>query len=298
MIGTGVYGETTTTNGGTIGVYGQTASSSGTGVRGVATATSGSTIGVRGDTASPDGNAVLGFASSLAGDANGVYGQSAAVNGVGVFGRATFVSGVGPNYGVIGQSDANTGYGVYGHASSSGGLNFGVVGQSDSVSGIGVVAKNNSGVALKAAGTGIIQSEADSYIWVPGAAATDNSGSLQGVASKLEVWDNVAANFPLTVPAVLYGQRTVLKSIEIFYSCKDGSKGYINGATVYEDDVVAPYVYDDSTSHTSNTRTSYTIPVNFAFNDSSPFIGLWVWVHADSSNWVNIYGIKLRFGHQ
>lgn len=333
--GTGVHGNATTTNGATTGVLGQSASSSGLGVHGTATSTTGGTIGVRGDTSSGNGNGVLGYASALWGDANGVYGQSAAVNGAGVFGRSTFVSGNGPNYGVRGQSDSIYGYGVFGHTTSSGGLTYGVAGQSDSMSGygvygvgssgvvgksgasygvgvvgqsdavqgIGVVARSQSGISLKAAGTGVIQSDADSVICIPGSAAQGYGDHNTTYASRL---GSTRFTYALTVPSVLYGQQTTLKSIEIYWGAEANYSGdvHITGTRVYSSDYdyPSPLVYKDTTIRSPGDTGIYTIHLNYPLDDAGLPLNLAIDANApghfpDYIPYVDIYRIKLRFGH-
>jgi len=292
-IGTGVYGNAATASGANFGVQGVTASTAGTGVSGMATAASGATVGVSGKSDSSQGIGVSGRATTLSGATCGVFGQSDSSLGVGVFGKTPFASGT--NYGVVGQSDSYWGAGVYGHAAATGGANSGVMGQSDSVSGVGVLAKNTNGVAFKAAGTGIIQSDADSWVWIPGAAAFGGGGYY---GATLDINSYTWADFPLTIPTMLYGQRTVLKSIEVCYSCEDGSKGYIEGTALWDDTLPAnTYFYQDSTHRTSNTGTSYTIPLNYTFSNSSGFLLLGLTVHGVNNGSVWIRGLKLRFGH-
>jgi hypothetical protein len=317
--GYGVLGIAFATNGYPMGVAGQSVSPGGVGVRGWATALTGETAGVRGDSASGDGTGVMGMASALWGDATGVYGQSAAVHGAGVYGKATFVSGVGPNYGVVGQSDSLWGYVVYGHAAASSGINFGVVGESHSVGGVGVVARNTNGVglkvegrsiiqsdgvALKVEGSGIIQSDADSVIWIPGSASLGFDGHRTYVIRA----GGPRITFPLAVPAVLYGQKTTLKSIEVSFGAENDFDGdvRITGTCVYSGD----YDYPDPLVHKDNNThypvkypDSYTVQLNYPLGESSPPLNLSIDALApghipDYLTYIYIYGIKLRFSHK
>jgi hypothetical protein len=291
---------------------------------------------MRGETKSSAGYGVAGYASSLAGTATGVYGESSAVNGAGLYGHSTFVSGVGANYGVIGQSDSISGYGVYGHTTSPNGLTYGVAGKSDSLSGygvyglggsgvvgksdasygvgvvgqcdggagFGVVARNANGVSLKAAGTGIIQSDADSVIWIPGSASlgfNDHRTYVSRVGGP-------RITFPLTVPAVLYGQKTTLKSIEVSYGAAENWDGdvRVTGTSVYSGDYdyPDPQVYKDTTSrYAGMDKKSYTIQLNYPLSESSPCLNLSIDALApghipDYLTYIHISGIKLRFSHK
>lgn len=334
--GTGVHGNVTATNGATKGVVGQSASSSGLGVHGLATSATGGTIGVRGDTASGNGNGVLGYASALWGNANGVYGESAAINGVGVFGRSTFVTGNGPNYGVVGQSESIYGYGVFGHTTSPNGLTYGIGGQSDSVSGYGVyglgssgvvgksttssgigvvgqsdavqgvavVARSQSGISLKAAGTGVIQSDADSVICIPGSAALGYGDHDTTYASRLS---STRFTYALTLPSVLYGQQITLKSIEIHWGAEAnfGDDVNITGTCVYSSDYdyPSPLVYKDKTIRPAGgIPKTYTIQLNYPLDDANLPLNLAIDANApghfpDYIPYVDIYRIKLRLGH-
>jgi len=296
--GSGVSGWGVATNGPNAGVSGQSMSISGIGVSGLAVAVTGPAVGVRGQSKSSGGYGIVGYASALSGGAAGVYGQSDAVNGSGLVGRSTFVSGVGPNFGVYGQSDSLWGYGVFGYGAASSGVNFGVVGQSDAPGGYGVVARNNSGVSLKAEGTGIIQSDADSIIWIPGCTGLGwGFGGPEitdwGVESSASDWD-LNATFPITVPGLLYGQPTTVKSVEIFYHCDDPTHGYISATEVMESDNLTPVVHDP-TARKSDVRTSYTLPVNYMFTDK--FLSVTIRFHF--VDWTRIYvcGVKVRLGH-
>jgi len=336
--GGGVVGVATATNTANVGVAGTSLSTSGVGVRGLASATTGLALGVRGETKSSGGYGVAGYASSLAGTATGVYGESSAVNGAGLYGHSTFVSGNGANFGVIGQSDSIYGYGVYGHTTSPNGLTYGVAGQSDSLSGygvyglggsgvfgksdasygigvvgqsdavqgIGVVARSQSGISLKAAGTGVIQSDADSIICIPGSAAL---GYGDHDATYVKRNGSPRITYALTVPSVLYGQTTTLKSIEILW---DGVEDYdddvhITGTRVYSGDYdyPDPLVYKDTTTRSPgvNGLGNYTIQVNSLLNDSSLPLNLAIDAVApahipDYLTFVRIYRINLRFGHK
>ena len=76
----------------------------------------------------------------------------------GIFGRATGASGT--TYGVTGVADSPDGRGVYGYAESGKGV-YGL-----SSTGYGGYFASTSGVAIRATGSGIIQSAANSYLWI------------------------------------------------------------------------------------------------------------------------------------
>lgn len=110
---TGVYGRSTYT--GQTANYGGHFESNGQygrGVWGEALSTTGTSIGVAGDTYSSSGKGISGFANSSLGTAKGVYGSSNSVSGYGVFGES--LSNTGVNYGVYGRAAVgSTGFAVF-----------------------------------------------------------------------------------------------------------------------------------------------------------------------------------------
>ncbi|OIO88291.1 MAG: hypothetical protein AUK03_16590 [Anaerolineae bacterium CG2_30_64_16] len=138
--GVGVVGSVSATYGATIGVYGETGSSSdeAVGVYGLASRSSGKTYGVMGETASSGSEAsgVYGLANASSGETNGGYFESKSSAGIGVQGIASANGGKG-TVGVIGVTMGNqpgglfgeaTPMGVYGVAQSASGVTYGVEG--------------------------------------------------------------------------------------------------------------------------------------------------------------------------
>ena len=315
--GSGVVGMGATTKGSNAGVTGFSISTSGIGVRGSATAQTGETIGVRGESVSGDGTGVLGIASAEWGDATGVRGESAAPQGTGLFGRATYTYGPSATYGVVGKSDSTWGYGVYGQTTATNGVKYGVVGQADSKFGFGVVARNTRGAAFKAEGTGVIQSDADSYLWIPASAAygADGTAGIERDGPQMIVKErfgngNNTVHCPLMLPGVLYGQRTMLRSIEVFFTGGDEEDNYIYSTTVYEtynpnnpahESTAGIYpIYRDWVDRYDNNyqHTSYTVPLNYAFSDTSGFLLLELFFIVDSTNPIYLQGFKVRLSHK
>lgn len=112
--GRGVFGWAGATDGQTVGVYGRTDSRSNQarGIFGEATSTgNGITYGVRGESSSTRGRGVLGEAKASSGVAIGVRGESRSTEGRGVFGWANAENGAA--FGVYGSSDSPDGAGVY-----------------------------------------------------------------------------------------------------------------------------------------------------------------------------------------
>ena len=194
-----------------------------------------------------------------------------------------------------------------------------MVGESHSLGGIGVVARNTNGVglkvegrsiiqsdgvALKVEGSGIIQSDADSVIWIPGSASLGFDDHRTYVSRG----GGPRITFPLTLPAVLYGQKTTLRGIEISFGAGNNFDGdvRITGTCVYsgEYNYPDPLVYKDTTSRNAgNDKKSYTIQLNYPLSESSPCLNLSIDALApghppDYLTAIHIHGIKLRFGHK
>lgn len=91
--GSGVFGQSTSTSGGGIGVGGWSASTPGIGVWGANAAATGNAYGVLGETESSDGAGVLGDAHATSGGGVGVFGHTAGPYGDAVFGHASATSG-------------------------------------------------------------------------------------------------------------------------------------------------------------------------------------------------------------
>jgi len=142
----GVHGAATGASGATIGVLGESASTSGTGVAGLADANTGTTSGVSGQADSASGRGVYGLASANAGSNYGGWFETNSTFGTGVLGQSTAATGT--SFGVRGLSAGTAGRGVYGQASAVTGTTYGVYGQASSTSGRAVY-----GVATAASGT-------------------------------------------------------------------------------------------------------------------------------------------------
>jgi hypothetical protein len=308
--GYAVYGQATAATGTTYGLYGRADSISGIGVEGKATATSGGAIGVQGQTDSSAGYGVYGQATADTGTTYGVLGTADSTSGRGVEGVASAPSGT--TYGLYGTANSTSGRGVFGVALASTGSAIGVYGVANSTNSVGVRAES-PGIALKAAGSGVIQSSAESAMFIPGTAAQfDSDISAVGAAfykSSIGLVYIMSSrkcaagfDFPITFPAILYGQPVTLKSVTIIYACDRGNGSLIGGTWIESMDEtgINSTLVSDPTLRTSKTRTSYTLPVNVKLGSSAAFVN----VHAvadfidGEQGSVTIYGIIAKFGHQ
>jgi hypothetical protein len=83
--GKGLYGQSTNTEGGGIGVQGVSTGRTGRGVYGLASRGGGKSIGVFGESRSNQGKGVMGFASKASGTTYGVYGRANSPDGWGLY---------------------------------------------------------------------------------------------------------------------------------------------------------------------------------------------------------------------
>ena len=231
--GSGVIGSAAAATGTTYGVYGQSDSTEGTGVYGHATAATGRTYGIRGRSSSTEGSGVYGDTTADTGETYGVFGGSRSTEGRGVYGIAT--AGTGTTYGIRGVSSSTEGSGVYGWATALTGTTHGVFGLAGSANGYGGYFQNvaTGGVTLKAAGTGIIQSTAKSYVWISGNGArkfydTDTTIINMTNFGGATVQSGAAAGnkniiLPITVTSPLYGQAVTIIAVDVYWKGETAS---------------------------------------------------------------------------
>jgi hypothetical protein len=157
--GNGVAGDATATSGTNNGVFGRSASPNGIGVSGAATATTGG-MGVYGQTAASSGYAagVSGSAIADSGTTYGVVGQTYSDQGIGVLGNRpnSAASGFGGG-GVRGLTSAGNNvftYGTAGVATADTGSSVGVLGQTYSPNGTAGLFANVAGGNILLGGIG------------------------------------------------------------------------------------------------------------------------------------------------
>jgi len=316
--GIGVLG---THEGAGFGVWGN--SISGMGVVG-SVGTQGANHGVYGETSSTRGNGVGGYARASSGTNYGVYGESASTQGRGVYGYGTAVSG--PNVGVKGVTDSTTGMGVQGYATANSGANFGVYGVTDSTNGVGVFGSgglygvegrtaypNGAGVlglgfgsaaAIRAAGNGIIQSTAATFVFVAGGQftlGTESSepgwGMMVGGGTRFQMRSGGGERiiyYPIGLPAVLYGQPANTSGLTIYFKTSANAK--ITATTVhkYTSGSDGILVYSDSFDRTSLTDTSYGVFLSTPLAGDEGIINIRLTLSFPStSEWVQINGLRI-----
>jgi len=259
------------------------------------------------------GGASLIIPSGLWGDSSdgqGVLGTAAGVNCRGVLGWNFGTNGLGT--GVQGQSASSSGRGVWGLAYATTGTNHGVYGQSESPEGYGVYGANDAGVAIKAGGTGIIQSAARSFVFAPGGLLQRSSSSsavrVECLAFGARVYSggfvgDTTCALPIIVPAVFYGQNVTVKSFSVYYRCENGANNYITttSLSVMVDADTAANLVSEANNHTSNTASSYTLYPLCCQELSSTGGGLTLLLtlhFANDTDYINIGGVRVELSHE
>ena len=214
--------------------------------------------------------------------------------------------------GVIGTSKDDIG--VLGRATAASGLNYGVMGTTDSPAGYGgyAVGHGAGGVAIKAGGSGIIQSTAKSYVFFPGAAFhnansartlrhyTSSTGQYFSSGGVIEEKTIVC---PLTLPGVLYGQPVTVKNVTVYYACQDSTTAFINSTVLAKvtGAASAESLIFDATDRTSNTASSYTLAVTGGgtLSASPCFLYLTLGLtFGDAFDSLNLAGVRVELEHQ
>ena len=306
-LGFGVYGSH---DGPGIGVYGTTVS--GMGVFGWASGGQGENYGVQGQSAGSEGFGVFGHATGDTGLNYGVYGKTDSVRGHGVFGYAQAASG--QNFGVKGLTESTNGIGVQGHANANVGPAYGVYGRSDSTNGAGVLGfGTGTGAAVRAAGSGIIESTASTYLFVPGGAFVlfDPNSNLDWArrpSGTGNFWAEGGSgertiHYPITLPAVLYGQPVTIRSLTVYYYSSGTS--FITRTAIYKHstttDTDVAIRIDDTDRNSTTHGASYTVLLAGNTGELSANDGIvnvvFTFNFANTSETVQISGLRFTLTH-
>lgn len=160
---------------------------------------------------------------------------------------------------------------------------------------------------------GAIESKADSYVFVSGLSALKDADSdltrmVRRDNGSVEIYSGNAGGgvrlieFPIVLPAVLYGQPVKVKNITVFYVCKDGSKGYVTHAWVFKqtDADSALQLLTDGTDRTSTAASSFdlTPTSNNVLSATQGILNVAIRLQfADDTNYVRIGGLRFQLGH-
>ena len=160
---------------------------------------------------------------------------------------------------------------------------------------------------------GAIVKGADSFVFVPGNALIKN---LNTDSTRWDIQANGAARIwrgatagtkviylPITLPGVLYGQNVTVKELRVYYRSQNGTNSYITETDLYvaTDADSWAQLRTDTSNHTSNVATSYTLAITQTnvLSDSQGFLGLFMYLSfANDTEYIQIGGVRLRLGHQ
>jgi len=268
--------------------------------------------GIYGETKSHNlGAGVFGFADATTEHSYGVEGRNNSTTGTGVFGHAAASTGY--TEGVYGLSNSTSGIGVIGRASADTGTTYGVYGTAQSPNGYGGYFRNSDGVALKAGGSGIIQSTAVSRIFVPGNSAVPHADSRNDLDFKR--WGRGSVDvlrpagsgdeqvlIPIPIPAVLYGQRVRVADLRVHYMTSD-SATYIDKTYLYREKSDGGYytLISSTTNRTSTTFTYYHLSCGAdecRLGDEISYLTVVLHLHfANGSDYIKIGGVRITLEH-
>ena len=159
---------------------------------------------------------------------------------------------------------------------------------------------------------GAIVKGADSFVFVPGNTLVKN---LSGDTTRWDIQVNGGARiwrgsvagtktvyFPITIPAVLYGQNVTVKQLTVYYRVSNAANGYISRTVLNVQTNAAGYlnIIDDGTNHTSTTASSYSISPssNNVISSTQGTLSLFMNLSfVNDVDYVDVSAIRLRLGH-
>ncbi len=214
------------------------------------------------------------------------------------------------------QSDGSKG--VHGIAGGVAGTNYGVYGASLSASGYGGYFVGSSfvlkGVALKAAGSGIIQSTAKSYLWISGNSlqkansddttrwAYDDYGGYKVYAGS--DWANPKrVVLPVTLLGQLYGQNVTVSSMDLYYTIS-GEFTVIDAVSVRQQDGVGTgnlILFDDTDLNCGQglqCSKHWDLTQNNVLNDQRGILHIVLrFSFGGQTQYIQIGGVRLTLEH-
>ena len=260
--------------------------------------------------------------------------------------RGYAMSETGVNYGVVGASRSSAGYGghfynngggigLHAYSTGAGLAGAGVLAEARGASGVALHAKATStdaSVVIGNAGTGAllkgfgadggndeirinndgsIETKADSYIFVPGTAATVN-GTSTGVDLKYFGMGSVTVDpsttgtkiiqFGVTLPGVLYGKAVKVEEVTVYYQTTN-SASYISVTKVLRQKASALDYYtlvSNTTNRNSTAWTAYSVTptTSNTLSASEGFLSVELSLYfANAADAIVIGGVRVRLGH-
>ena len=186
-----------------------------------------------------------------------------------------------------------------------------------SISGTGVHANSGTGVAINAAGTGVITSAANSYVFVPAIEAvfhfsTDHINFLrenhgQGYLKIIGDPGGIAELiFPVTLPSVLYGQAASVEQVSLSFNASDSS-AKITRIQVFRSSMSGTYlpaIFDDDNDgngweSVDDWFVMDLFPTsNNTFTEHKGYLAVRVFCDIPDGESIFFTGVRLRLGHE
>jgi len=235
------------------------------------------------------------------GSGNGIYAYSADDNGV------EAVSNAGDEAAILGYNN-NEGPGIRGTSLAGVGVYGG------SFAGVGVEASSSVSAALKATGTGIIQSTAESYLWISGnnlvkAATSDTTTFSRDLYGGFKVYGGSGwatpkvVVLPVTIPGPLYGQDVTVTGLDLYYTVSADLTGVSATSMRRQNGVdTGDVIFTDGTdlpcTPGNQCEKHWDLTQNNVINDQHGILYIAFEVmFASDSDYVHIGGVRLTLEH-
>ncbi|MFQ5854544.1 MAG: hypothetical protein ACE5LU_02715 [Anaerolineae bacterium] len=197
----------------------------------------------------------------------------------------------------------------------------------NTTSGIGLSARSKSsspaikaegasgGVAIRASGSGVIQSTAKSYVWISGNGVRPyhqsdttiiDMDTMGGAITKPGTGSGNRRNvmLPITVPGPLYGQDVTISALDIYWNCRDSQNMGISAVLLRRQTGVGSYdtIVHDSTDYTCGEPDGCTIHHDLTSNnvltaDSGILYLTLELAFLDADSWIQVGGVRLTLEH-
>jgi hypothetical protein len=152
---------------------------------------------------------------------------------------------------------------------------------------------------------------ANSYLFIPGTelakdkSADSTTWDMVYAAARITrgaTAGNKYVYFPVTIPAVLYGQAVTVSNITVYYVCETATN-YIDTVDVYKmtdaDSEVS--IATETADHKSTTATSFGVDLNPPDNvlsSTQGFLTVRMYLHLENNtDYIQIAGIRLTLDH-
>jgi hypothetical protein len=223
--------------------------------------------------------------------------------------RSYAMTTTGENYGVVGASRSPAGYGGYFYNTGGG---TGLRAASDT--GPALVAESDTGVDLRAQGTGIIQSVAANYVWVSGNGvrpylhgdSTDiDMNSLGGARIYLGTAGSGTRSvvLPITLVGTQYGQSGRLTNLQLNWRANTEDEKILTIRLRRQTGLCSDCYQEilvDATDHTctdeahaSGCLLSYALTTNNELGPSSGILYLTLELNFGTDTWIDFGGARL-----